>query len=200
MSRAPVVSPTGDSLKSALVIRRAEVVVTVDEPLWSYPLVFERLRRDAHVANAYLAIAARREKASSLAAQRAAAEYRNWVSGPALIELEGEGLLEEFVGKWRLRAAAADIRAPGSWTEVRLTLVLLFSQVAIVEWIGRDITLAAAFAGVVLALVISLHWRRSNLVVGPQAARLLPPIMSGRSATGNRGQALMFRLTDRHRI
>lgn len=170
------------------------------EPNWSYRSISERLRRDVDVADTYLAIAARSKMARCVAAQHAAAEYRNWVSGPALTELNDGGLLDEFVGKWRLRAAAADIRAPGTWTELRVTLVLLLAQLAIVEWLGRNITVAAAFAGVLLVVLISLRWRRSNLVVGPQAARLLPPLMSGRSAVGNRGQAFMFRLTDRRRI
>jgi hypothetical protein len=173
VSRAPVVSPTGDSLEAALVIRRAEVV-TVGEPNWSYRLVSERLRRDVDVAGTYLAIAARSKRASCLAAQRAAAEYWHWVSGPALTELNSDGLLEEFVGKWRLRAAAADIRAPGTWTEFRPTLVLVLSQLAVVEWLGQNVTSAAAFGGVLMVLLVSLRWRRSNLVVGPQAARRLP--------------------------
>jgi hypothetical protein len=175
-------------------------VITVTGRRWTNSSIAERLRRDATVVEAFMSAHVSGVRASRTASElHPAAHYGRWLTGPGSEELhwtDDDDSIDEFIGRWRLHAVAADVRAMSVWAEVQIVLSLLCLSLALLEALAQDFTIAVGLAAVLLLLVLSMRWRRSVLVVGPEAPKNLPPLLSGRTALRDHGQELVFRLAD----
>lgn len=177
--------------------------MSVRQRVWTKYTIAERLQRDAKMTAAFLAAHGMRPEPSRKGAELQAAEdYFRWCATEGINELDAldGGAVGPFIDQWRMRAVMADVRSAALGVEVRAVAVCLCVFTAVLAGITHNLALLA-IAGVLSSVLMASLWlRRSELIIGPDGPGQLPPLVSGESPFGGRGQDLAFRLADSRRI
>lgn len=169
---------------------------------WTKYNAAERLKRDVLMVESFLVTHGTGARPNRSSAELQAAEnYWRWCATDGLAELAASRgtSLDPFIRQWRMRAVAADVRSLNWGAELRLMMALMAVVIAVMSELTHAFVTTAMAATGFITIALSLRWRSSILIVGPNSPRQLPPFIAGKTPLGHRGQQLALRLADFHK-